>query len=141
MARGERKHVSLRVGKPTLDELDRRAREAGVSRNALAERYLAEGARMEEFPQTYFRTGALGRRAALLGTRLDVWQLVETVRNHGNSVEEAAAYLDLPVARVRAAVRYYTAHRDEVDEIAEREIAAAERAEELWRAEQELLSS
>ena len=41
----------------------------------------------------------------------------------------------------RAAVRYYAAHRDEVDEIAAREIATAERAEELWRAGQELLAS
>ena len=133
--------MSLRVEEPTLDELDRLARQRGVSRNALADRYLAEGVRRDEFPQIHFRDGALGRRAALLGTRLDVWQVVETVRNNANSADAAADYLGLPVERVRAAVSYYAVHRDEVDEIAAREIAAAERAEEVWRATQELLAS
>jgi hypothetical protein len=56
-------------------------------------------------------------------------------------VEQAAEYLDLPAERVRAAVRYAAAHKDEVEEVAAREIAAATRAEELWRAEQALLAS
>ena len=136
-----KRHLSLRISGATVDELDRLARQLGVSRNALADRYLAEGVRSHEFPQIQFRDGVLGRRAMLSGTRLDVWQVMETVRNHDNSVEEAAEYLSLPVERVRGAVRYYAAHRDEVDEVAAREIAAAERAEELWRAEQKLLAS
>lgn len=141
MARRKRRHVSLRIEEPTLEGLDRLARQTGTSRNALAERYIAEGAKMDEFSQIYFRDGELGRRAAVVGTRLDVWQVMETVRNHNNSIEEAADYLGLPAERVRAAVRYYAANRDEVDEFAARAIAAAERAEQLWRAEQDLLAS
>src|SRR5712691_7415972 len=127
MARGQRRqaetarrHLTLRVAAPTFEDLERRAREAGETRNALAERYIAEGLRMDEHPRISFRDGAPGRRAALVGTRLDVWQVIETLRNHGNSLEEAAEYLDLPVETVRAAVRYYAAHRDEVDTFAER---------------------
>ena len=148
MARGQRRkaetarrHVSLRVAASTFDELERRAREAGESRNALAERYIAEGLRLDEHPQIYFRDGALGRRAALLGTRLDIWQVMDTVRNHDNSVEEAADYLDLPTEKVRAAVRYCAGHRDEVEAFAARASAVAERAEAAWRAEQEILAS
>jgi uncharacterized protein (DUF433 family) len=148
MARGQRRkteaarrHVSLRVAAETFDQLDRRAREAGQPRNALAERYIAEGLCTDEHPQILFRGGALGRRAALVGTRLDVWQVMETVREHGNSVEGAADYLGLPVERVRAAVRYYAAHRDQVDEFAARASAVAERAEAAWRVEQEILAS
>jgi uncharacterized protein (DUF433 family) len=133
--------MSLRVAEVAAAELDRAAERRGISRNELAERYLIEGVAQDEFPQIAFRDGALGRRAILLGTRLDVWQVLETVRNHGNSVEQAAEYLDLPTERVRAAVRYAAAHKDEVEGIAAREIGAAARAEELWRAEQELLAS
>lgn len=136
-----KRHLTLRVEAPTVADLDRLARLRGVSRNELADRYLAEGVRREEFPQIAFRDGALGRRATLLGTRIDVWQVVETVRDHGNSVEEAAAYLELPVERVRAAVRYAAAHRDEVEDIAARETEASTRAEDLWRAEQDLLAT
>jgi len=136
-----KRHLTLRVDAPTVADLDRLARLHGVSRNELADRYLAEGVRREEFPHIAFRDGALGRRATLLGTRVDVWQVVETVRDHGNSVEEAATYLDLPVERVRAAVRYAAAHRDEVEDIAARETEASARAEDLWRAEQDLLAT
>jgi uncharacterized protein (DUF433 family) len=138
---GKKRHISLRVAEAAAVELDRAAERRGLSRNELAERYLNEGVAQDEFPQIAFRDGALGRRAILLGTRLDVWQVLETVRNHGNSVERAADYLDLSTERVRAAVRYAAAHKDEVEEITSREVAAAARAEELWRAEQELLAS
>lgn len=141
MSSGKRRHMSLRVAEAAAVELERAAKRRGVSRSELAERYLIEGVAQDEFPQIAFRDGALGRRAILLGTRLDVWQVLETVRGHGNSVEQAAEYLDLPAERVRAAVRYAAAHRDEVEEIAAREIEAATRAEELWHAEQALLSS
>jgi uncharacterized protein (DUF433 family) len=130
----------MRVSTATFEELERRAREVADSRNALAERYIAEGVRMDEHPDIYFRAGALGRRAALVGTRLDVWQVMETVREHDNSVEDAAEYLGLPPPKVRSAVRYYAAYRDEVDDVAARETAVAERAEAAWRAEQELLA-
>lgn len=124
-----------------MDRIDRLAHRIGESRNAMAERYLAEGVRRDEFPEIDFRNGALGRRATLAGTRLDVWQVIETVRDHANSAEAAAAYLELPIHKVRAAVRYYAMHREEIDLITEREIETAERAEELWRAEQRALGS
>jgi uncharacterized protein (DUF433 family) len=132
--------MSLRVAEAAALELEQVARRRGLSRNELAERYLVEGVVQDEFPEIAFRDGALGRRATLLGTRLDVWQVLDTVRAHHNSVEQAAEYLDLSAERVRAAVRYAAAHREEVEEIAARELAAAARAEELWRAEQELLA-
>lgn len=144
MARGKgqtgHRQFSVRVASPTFEELERRAHERGVPRNALTERYIAEGVKMDEHPEIAFREGALGRRAILAGTRLDVWQVIETVRNCDNSVKEAADYLGLPPARVEAAVTYYAVYREEVDQIAERENAVAERAEAAWRAGQELLA-
>jgi uncharacterized protein (DUF433 family) len=135
------RQFSVRVATSVFDDLVRRSRELDESRNALAERYIAEGVKMDEHPDIYFREGALGRRAAVIGTRLDVWQVMETVRHSGNSPEEAAEYLGLPVSKVRTAVRYYAANREEVDEFAARATAVAERAEAGWRAEQELLRS
>lgn len=146
MARGKstlRRHrqFSVRVAAPVFDGLERRAAELAESRNALAERYISEGVKMDEHAEIYFREGAMGRRAAIVGTRFDVWQVMETVRNSGNSVEEAADYLGLPVGKVRAAVRYYAAYRDEVDDFGARATAIADRAEAAWRAEQEILAS
>ncbi|MHB8059569.1 MAG: DUF433 domain-containing protein [Gaiellaceae bacterium] len=149
MARGEIRagetpsshQFSIRVSAPTFESLERRRQELDESRNALVERYIAEGVQMDEHPEIYFRAGALGRRAALIGTRLDVWQVMETVRNSGNSVAQAAEYLNLSPAKVEAAVRYYAVNKEEVDRVADREIAASDRVEAAWRAGKEILVS
>lgn len=135
------KQFSMRVAVPVFEGLERRARETAASRNALAERYISEGVKLDEHPAISFRDGGLGRRAALAGTRLDVWEVIATLRHHENSVEETADYLGLSPAKVRAAVSYYAAYPDEVDEVAARAEEYAERAEAAWRAEQELLAT
>jgi uncharacterized protein (DUF433 family) len=131
---------SVRFSDALLRSLQERARERGESANALAERYLEEGLRREEHPLIAFREGAAGRRAALVGTRLDVLQVIDTLRESANSVDATAEYLDIPEQYVRAAVRYYADFRDEVDEWRERMRAIAEREEEAWRREQAILA-
>jgi uncharacterized protein (DUF433 family) len=132
--------VAFRIRARTLEHLRRRAREVGQSQTALAERYVEEGLRMDEHPLIYFREGWSGRRPALVGTRLDVWHVVETVRQNRNSTEEAAAYLELPVEKVRACMRYYGEFADEIDDWTARERAAAEREEKAFRRQQEALA-
>ena len=130
---------SFRFPEALLGSLQSRARERGESANALAERYLEEGLRRDEHPLIVFREGAAGRRAALVGTRLDVAQVIDTFRESDNSVDATADYLGIPEQHVRAAVRYYADFRDEVDEWRERTYAIAEREEEAWRREQAIL--
>jgi uncharacterized protein (DUF433 family) len=146
MARGKKRvssqrPISARLSSRAFETLERRRLETGASRNSLIERYVAEGVSMDEHPDIYFRDGVLGRRAALIGTRLDVWQVIATVRHSRNSIPAAAEYLGVPAAKIQAAVSYYATHREEVDEIAAREAAASERAEAAWRAGQAILSN
>ena len=107
---------SFRLSQRTMKLLDDRARELSESRNSLAERLLDEGLHTERHPLIIFRAGGSGRRRpALVGTRLYVWQIVETVRASDNSVHEAAKYLGLPEHHVKAAIDYYADFKDEVD--------------------------
>lgn len=131
---------SFRLADSVLAALEERARESGESANALAERYLDEGLRREDHPLIVFREGAAGRRPALVGTRLDVAQVVDTLRESDNSVEATAEYLDIPPQLVRAAVRYYAEFPHEIDEWREKTRALAEREEEAWRREQAVLA-
>ena len=130
--------VAFRVRPRTLAHLKRRVDETGLSQTDLAERYLEEGLRLDEHPLIGFRDGAAGRRPGLVGSRLAVWQVVETVKQNG-SVEEAAAYLELPVEKVQAAMRYYADYTDEIDEWTARANALAEREQVSWRRQQELV--
>lgn len=129
---------SARWSPRTLDEARARADRLGVKFNQLTERYVREGVRMDEHPLIYFREGVAGRRPTLIGTRLDVAAVISTVRQNGNSVEEAADYLRLPVSHVEACVRYYLAYQDEIEAWIERDAAEAEAAEISWRKRREI---
>ncbi len=141
MARGPTKQgVSFRFDPRTLERLKQRSHEVGAPQATLAERYIDEGMRVDEHPGIYFREGGSGRRPAVLGTRLDVAQIVETLRQNESSIDATAEYLDLPAAQVETAVRYYAAYRDEVDEWIEQSRLLAERERDLWRRQQEALA-
>lgn len=93
-----------------------------------------------EHPLIYFREGEAGRRPALFGSRLDITEVVSTIRQHGNSVEGAASYLEVPVEQVEAALRYYADYKEEVDAWGERVRTIAERERARWRRQREALS-
>jgi uncharacterized protein (DUF433 family) len=131
--------VSFRFDPRTVRHLRRRADEVGASQATLAERYVDEGLRMDEHPLIYFREGAAGRRPAVIGTRLDVATVIDTIRQHDGSIEDTAEYLDVPVGHVEEALRYYVAYRGEVDEWIRRARREAERERTLWERRQEAL--
>lgn len=129
---------SLRIPAASLEALDRLAAERGQSANALAARLIEEGLRTERHPLITFRQGAAGRRPALLGTRLDVWQVVDIVGENDDSVAQAAEYLVQPEIKIQAALRYYAEYRDEVDAWAQLMREGAAREERAFRARRDV---
>lgn len=131
---------SFRLSSRTIELLDSRARELRESRNSLAERLLDEGLRTERHPLVVFREGAAGIRSpALVGTRLDISQVIDTVRASGNSVAEGATYLGLPEHYVRAAVDYYADYAEEIDEQRAARDEYEQRERERWERAQRVL--
>lgn len=128
-----KKSVAFRFDPDTVRRLRERALQTDAPQTALAERYIEEGLRRDEHPLISFREGAAGRRPALAGTRLDIAEVIETIRQNDNSVEEAADYLEIPVAQVEACVRYYADYKDEVDAWIECSRASAQREHERWQ--------
>jgi uncharacterized protein (DUF433 family) len=122
--------IAFRFDPTMVRRLKRRAQEDHTGQTALAERYIEEGLRREEHPLIFFREGGAGRRPALLGTRLDVAEVIGTVRQNDGSVEEAADYLEIPREQVEACVGYYADYKEEVDDWIERSTAAAQRERE-----------
>jgi uncharacterized protein (DUF433 family) len=132
--------VAFRFHPMTVRRLKQRAQETNAAQTALAERYIEEGLRRDEHPLIFFRDGETGRRPALLGTRLDVADVITTIRQNHNSPEEAADYLEIPVEHVEACVRYYADFMDEVDAWIERTQAITEHERERWRRRQQALA-
>jgi uncharacterized protein (DUF433 family) len=124
----------MRPSNRTLERLRERARLLGQKPTTLAERYLKEGVLMDEHPNIHFVDGAMGRRAAVLGTGLDVWEIVDAAKDNGGSVDDTASYLEVDPRLVESALRYYGANREEVDDLLARIHDLAEREEANWRA-------
>jgi hypothetical protein len=139
MGAQQRKHLTFRLPEPTLARLDARAHQIRETRTGLAERYLEEGLRMDEHPGIGFMDGPAGRRAFLLGTGLDVWQVIDVVKDNRGSVAAAARYLEVPEALLRIATRYYAAFPDEIDEWRAWNRDLADREEAAARAERAML--
>ena len=135
-----KKSVAFRFDRITAARLKQRAKETHAPQTALAERYIEEGLRHDEHPLIYFRDGEAGRRPTLLGTRLDVADVLTTIQQNDNSVEEAASYLEIPLEHVDACLGYYADYKDEIDAWIERSHAIAERERERWQRRQQALA-
>ena len=128
--------LSLRLADATLDRLAVRAGRAHVPPRTLAQRYVEEGLRMDDHPLIRFAEGPGGRRARLTGTGKDVWEVVAVVRDNDGDVAEAADYLEIPLGLVQAAVAYYGAYPDEIDEWIAFNSGDASEAHSAWLAGQ-----
>jgi uncharacterized protein (DUF433 family) len=131
----------MRPSKRTLERLRERARLLGEKHTTLAERYLEEGVLMDEHPNIHFVDGAIGRRPAVSGAGLDVWEIVEVARDNGGSVAETASYLEIDPRLVESALRYYGSNREQIDEWIARIRTLNEREESNWRAAHRAIST
>jgi uncharacterized protein (DUF433 family) len=111
--------LSVRLTDTTLARLGSRARRVHLPPRTLAQRYVEEGLRMDEHPLIRFADGPAGRRARLVGTGKDVWEVIAVVRDNDGNPAEAARYLEIPLGLVQAAVAYYGAYTSEIDQLIE----------------------
>ena len=82
--------LSLRLPDATVERLGKHAKRRHIAPRTLAQRYVEEGLRMDEHPLVRFVDGPAGRRARMLGTSLDMWELISVVRDNDGDVRAAA---------------------------------------------------
>jgi hypothetical protein len=126
--------LSVRLSDATIARLGRHAQRVHLAPRTLAQRYVEEGLRMDEHPLVRFAEGPAGRRARLMGTGKDVWEVIATVRDNGGDIAEAARYLEIPLGLVQAAVTYYGAYADEIDQWIEVNAQEAAEVHAAWAA-------
>lgn len=109
--------LSVRLTDATLNRLGNRARRVHLPPRTLAQRYVEEGLRMDEHPLVRFSDGPAGRRARLVGTGKDIWEIIAVVRDNDGDAAEAARYLEIPLGLVQAAIAYYGTYTSEIDQM------------------------
>jgi hypothetical protein len=135
--------TSLRLPDPIKDRLDRRAARSHEKSSSLAVRLIDEGLRMGDHPGVAFHDGPTHGRVACLANGPDIAEVIDVLTGleaEGDArIAETAIWLGIHPSRVRVAMGYYTAFRDEIDD--QIELRRREAAE--WRgryeAEQALL--
>lgn len=131
--------LSLRLPEATVERLTARARRRSVAPRTLAQRYVEEGLRTDEHPLIRFADGPAGRRARLLGTGLDVWELITAARDHDGDERAAAEYLEVPLGLAQAAIAYYGAYTSEIDDWIELNARERDELHAAWLAGQAAL--
>jgi len=119
---------TVRLTPSTEDWIDREARRGKRTKSAVLEELLDEAIHARRFPGIAFRGPAHSRRAWLVGTALDVWEIIEAYQAVGEA--RLVAEGDLSAAQVHLAVSYYRTYPDEIDEA----VSENGRAEGEWHA-------
>lgn len=94
------------------DEAKRTRRSKGAVVEALAE----EALKTRLFPGVAFRGSDWERRAWIIGTALDVWEIVAAFRDFA-SVEAMVKKTDLTERQIRLALAYHERFPNEIDDI------------------------
>lgn len=105
---------SMRLSKRVEALVDREASRTGRSKGAIVEALADEALQMRLFPGIAFRGMDWERRAWVIGTALDVWQIVDAHRDIG-SIERMAAGGSASERQIRLALDYYERFPEEID--------------------------
>ena len=105
---------SMRLSKRMEALVDQEARRTGRSRGAIVEALAEEAIRTRLFPGIAFKGVDWERRAWVMGTALDVWQIVDAHRDIG-SVERMAEGGSANERQVQLALDYYERFPEEID--------------------------
>lgn len=85
------------------------------SKSAVVEALSEEAATLRRFPGVAFRGEDWDRRPWVIGTSLDVWEIVDMLRSYDGDVERLVADNHLEQRHVRIALAYHEEHREEID--------------------------
>jgi hypothetical protein len=121
---------SIRLSQTTNLFVEAEARRTKRSKGAIVEALTEEAARMRRFPGIGFRDEDANRRAWVIGTGLDAWELIQMLQDYDGSVEQLlGSHENVTRRAVELAQAYYASYPEEIDE----KIADNRRPLSEWR--------
>lgn len=106
---------SVRLQEETERLVEAEARRTRRTKSAVVEAFTEETARSRRFPGIAFRGDDARRRPWVIGSGLDVWEIVHMLDDFG-SLEALVADTQLLPAQVRLAMAYRDSFPDEIAE-------------------------
>lgn len=112
---------SLRLSERTDRLVTAEAKRTKRSKGSVVETLAEEALKARLVPGIAFRGEDYNRRAWLIGTSLDVWQVVEAYKDFDRDFERTVAESDLTTRELRTAVSYYERFPEEIDDFIARD--------------------
>jgi uncharacterized protein (DUF433 family) len=113
MVKGQPFNVRLQEETERLIEAE--ARRTRRTKSAVVEAFTEETARTRRFPGIAFRGDDARRRPWVIGSGLDVWEIIQMLEDFG-SPEALVAESQVVLAQVRLAMAYRDSYPDEIAE-------------------------
>jgi len=108
---------SLRIPEDMAKPIEDMAKACGRDFSSMVNELVSEAVKMRRCPGIIFVDGPSGRRAHLAGTGLDVWEVIALYHSlNQNDTRLQKAYHWLKPIQLRAALSYYRAYPQEIDE-------------------------
>lgn len=109
---------SIRLSRATDQVVSAEARRTKRSKSAVVEAFTEETARSRRFPGIGFRGDDASRRAWVIGSGLDVWEIVHMLEDFG-SLRRLVAQTHLTESQARLALAYRDEYPEEIAEAIE----------------------
>jgi len=112
---------SLRLPPETLREIEQLAKETGRDFSGVTLDLLSEAIKTRRCPGIVLAEGVNGRRAKVAGTGIEVWEILanyQRLNQDFNRLKKAFHWLTPD--QLRAALGYYAAYPEEIDELIDR---------------------
>ena len=107
--------ISFRPSHDLDTRLDSMRDRTGIPKSQLVELLTDEAERTRRYAGIAFRGPDRRRRAWIVASPFDVWEVVQAWQDMGEDVEKARAHLGLTPRQVTVALAYYREFRDEID--------------------------
>ena len=109
---------SVRLDEATEPLVEAEARRTRRSKTAVVESLTEEAARARRFAGIAFRGDDASRRAWVIGSGLDVWEIAQML-DESDSADALASETQLSASQIRLATAYRAAYPSEIDGLIE----------------------
>jgi hypothetical protein len=123
--------ISFRPSRDLDARLDAMTDRTGIPKSRLVENLADEAERARRYPGIAFRGPDHRRRAWVIGSRFDVWEVVQGWQDLDEDADRGRERMTLSSRQLRLALAYYREFRSEIDSalaLARRSIADLESA-------------
>jgi hypothetical protein len=113
--------LSLRVPDEMIERIDRLARRFGngMTRTKASVMLLEESLREAEFSGIEYRNSPIGRQPYLKGSGLAIWEVIMIAKRYEMDAVRVAQDYPYPIENFKAALHFYEAYTDEIDQAIE----------------------